>query len=73
MILIKKGIGKPRTRLCWICGEKFWGNKFTILTLEDGYERECHKRCAEEYKKEVEKDKCITIRSKEDDRTNKQR
>lgn len=43
---------RPRTRLCWICGRKFWGNKFTTIILEDGFTRECHKSCAEEFMKE---------------------
>ena len=43
---------KPRTKLCWICGNKFWGNKFTIVTTEEGHEHEVHKFCAKQFEKE---------------------
>lgn len=38
-------VGKPRTRLCWLCGRKFRGNHFTEVEI-DGHMRELHKECA---------------------------
>ncbi len=46
--MIKKLIG---VKFCWICGNKFWGNKIYVVDVrgEDGslYKAYCHKSCAE--------------------------
>jgi len=31
-------------KLCWECGRKFWGNRFSVLEV-DGHDRYLHKAC----------------------------
>lgn len=46
--MTRKKIG---AKFCWICGNKFWGNKIYVVDVrgEDNslYKAYCHKQCAE--------------------------
>ena len=43
-------IVKPAVNFCWHCGQKLYGNHFASILVFD-LPRICHKRCAEDIKK----------------------